>query len=163
MSDVQKSPQDLQRELGELLNEIRVALPGVQVLFAFLLTVPFSPGFARLDSSDRVVYYVAFLSAALASILLIAPTSYARLTWRQREKDELLNVSNLFVIAGCAFVAVGIGCVVYLVTTFIYAPTAAGIAVACVAALLFVTWYVLPIAFRLRRRSHPDSATGPRT
>jgi amino acid transporter len=152
MADSSKSAKDLQRELGELLNEIRVALPGVQVLFAFLLTVPFSQRFGRLDSSDRLVYFVAFLSAAVASVLLIAPTSYARLTWRQKDKDRLLNVSNRLVIAGCAFIAIGLGAVVYLVTIVIYASTAAAIAVALVMTLLGLTWYVLPLTDRLRRR-----------
>jgi hypothetical protein len=156
MTDSSKTAEDLQRELGELLNEIRVALPGVQVLFAFLLTVPFSQRFTLLDSSDRLVYYAAFIAAAVASVLLIAPTSYARLTWRQRDKDRLLSVSNRFVIAGCAFIAIGIGFVVYLVTVTIYAPTVAAVAVAIVATLLVITWYVIPIADRVRRSHRAD-------
>ena len=70
------------RELIELLNELRVALPGVQVLFAFLLTVPFSNGFQRLTGIQRNAYFVAFVLAALSAALLIAPSSYHRLRFR---------------------------------------------------------------------------------
>lgn len=82
------------RELIELLNELRVALPGVQVLFAFLLAVPFQKRFPDLAHRDRVVFYLALLATALSSALMIAPSSYHRLRWRLRDKEKLLETSN---------------------------------------------------------------------
>src|SRR5207302_2390848 len=78
------------RELIELLNELRVALPGVQVLFAFLLAVPFANGFPKLGKLDRHVFFAAFVAAALSTVLLIAPSSYHRLRWRQHHKERML-------------------------------------------------------------------------
>jgi len=88
------------RELIELLNELRVALPGVQVLFAFLLAVPFANGFPKLSGTGRDVFFAAFIATALSTVLLIAPSSYHRLRWRQHDKERLLIVSNALTIAG---------------------------------------------------------------
>src|SRR5213595_3851650 len=88
------------RELIELLNELRVALPGVQVLFAFLLAVPFANGWTRVTDLQRDVFFVAFLATAAASILLIAPSSYHRLRWREGDKEHMLVTSNRLAIAG---------------------------------------------------------------
>ena len=88
------------RELIELLNELRVALPGVQVLFAFLLAVPFANGFPKLSALDRDVFFVAFIATALSTVCLIAPSSYHRLRWRQRDKERLLHISNVLTIIG---------------------------------------------------------------
>jgi len=81
----------LNRELIELLNELRVALPGVQVLFAFLLVLPFQRRFGELGPGDRAVYFTAFLCTALASALLIAPSAYHRLRFREHDKDHMLR------------------------------------------------------------------------
>src|SRR5262249_51360667 len=86
--------EDLDRELIELLNELRVALPGVQVLFAFLLAVPFANGFPKLSQTGRDVFFAAFLATALSTALLIAPSSYHRLRWRQNDKERMLVISN---------------------------------------------------------------------
>ena len=94
------------RELIELLNELRVALPGVQVLFAFLLAVPFANGFPKLGRLDRDIFFVAFIATALSTVLLIAPSSYHRLRWRQHAKERLRVVSNGLTIAGLACLAV---------------------------------------------------------
>ena len=101
------------RELIELLNELRVALPGVQVLFAFLLTVPFSQGFHQVTRAQRGVYYGAFVSAALATALLIAPSSYHRIHFRRRDKERMLLTSNKLAISGMAFLALSVAGVVY--------------------------------------------------
>ncbi|MGH2737606.1 MAG: DUF6328 family protein, partial [Actinomycetota bacterium] len=84
----------LDRELGELLQELRVALPGVQVLFAFLLTVPFSQGFARMTAFQRDLYFAILLATALSSVLFIAPTAYHRIRWRDYDKERLLVTST---------------------------------------------------------------------
>ena len=86
------------RELIELLNELRVALPGVQVLFAFLLAVPFANGFPKLGKLDRDVFFVAFISTALSTVALIAPSSYHRLRWRRHDKERMLVTANALTI-----------------------------------------------------------------
>jgi hypothetical protein len=86
---------DLDRELIELLNELRVALPGVQVLFAFLLAVPFANGWERVTDLQRDVFFVAFLATAAASILLIAPSAHHRLRWREGDKEQMLRRAGL--------------------------------------------------------------------
>ncbi|HEX2195449.1 MAG TPA: DUF6328 family protein [Actinomycetota bacterium] len=137
-----ESKQD--RELIELLNELRVALPGVQVLFAFLLVVPFSQGFAKVTSTQKGVYFAAFLCTTTATLLLIAPTTYHRLRWRQHDKERMLSISNRIVIAGMAFLALAMCCVVYFITSFLYSDLGAlttGVAVGAFA--LF--WFGLPL------------------
>src|SRR3954471_13947215 len=98
----------LDRELIELLNELRVALPGVQVLFAFLLGLPFTQRFEQIDGATEVMYVVSLVSAAAASAFLIAPSAHHRLRWRSRDKERLLRTSNRQAIAGTALLAVGI-------------------------------------------------------
>ena len=134
------------RELIELLNELRVALPGVQVLFAFLLAVPFANGFPKLSPTDRDVYFAAFIATALSSVLLIAPSSYHRLRWRQRDKERLLIISNVLTIAGLFCLAVAITCVVFVITDFLFDATWAGAFTAIVAAMFLLFWYGLPLA-----------------
>jgi hypothetical protein len=138
------------RELIELLNELRVALPGVQVLFAFLLAVPFANGFPRLSALDRDIFFVAFIATALATVLLIAPSSYHRLRWRQRDKERLLVLSNGLTIAGLFCLAVAITCVVFVITDFIFARAWAAAFTAFIAASFLVLWYGLPLAAAIR-------------
>src|SRR3712207_6753340 len=88
------------RELIELLNELRVALPGVQVLFAFLLTVPFAQRFAQITATQKKVYFASVLCVALATAFLIAPTAYHRIQFRERDKEQMLITSNHFAIVG---------------------------------------------------------------
>ena len=141
------------RELGELLNEIRVALPGVQVLFAFLLSVPFSQRFNQLNHLERGVYYAAFIASAVASALFIAPSVFARLTWRHHDKERLLVISNSLSIAASTMLAIGIGCVVYVVTDVLFHSGPAAIATAGIGALIVATWYALPLYDLARHRT----------
>src|SRR5215204_2518417 len=125
------------REMDELLQELRVILPGVQVLFAFLLTVVFSQRFTAL------------LSTAFATIFFIAPTSQHRLLWRQHARAQRLRLANALTIVGSLFLAVGVSCVVFLVADFIYGSATAGVATALVAGAFLVLWYALPLIQRL--------------
>ncbi|HEY5661783.1 MAG TPA: DUF6328 family protein [Gaiellaceae bacterium] len=146
------------RELIELLNELRVALPGVQVLFAFLLAVPFANGFPKLGHTGRVVFYAAFVATALSTALLIAPSSYHRLRWRHHDKERMLVISNTLTIAGLACLAVAITCAVYVITDFLFQQTWASVFTALVALAFLVLWYGLPLASAiadLRRGSRP--------
>ena len=144
------------RELIELLNELRVALPGVQVLFAFLLAVPFANGFPKLGKLDRDVFFAAFISTALSTVALIAPSSYHRLRWRQHDKERMLRISNGLTIAGLALLAVAITCAVFVITDFLFHRAWAATFTALVALAFVVLWYGLPLASLLsdwRRRS----------
>jgi predicted membrane channel-forming protein YqfA (hemolysin III family) len=140
------------RELIELLNELRVALPGVQVLFAFLLAVPFAQGWKRVTAFQKDVFFVAFIATALSSALMIAPSSYHRLLWRVEDKQQIVETSNRLMIAGLFALAVAIEAVVLLVTDYIFARTGAIVTTACVGVFFVVFWYGLALRSRLRDR-----------
>jgi hypothetical protein len=138
----------LDRELIELLNELRVALPGVQVLFAFLLGVPFTQRFGQATELQRDVYFLTFICAAAATALLIAPSAYHRLNWRQADKEHLLVVSNRLAIAGTGFLAISIAGTVFLVTDILFDVTIAALVAAATAAFFGWFWYALPLLRR---------------
>ena len=140
------------RELIELLNELRVALPGVQVLFAFLLILPFSNGFPKLGSLGRDIYFVAFIATAVSSVLLIAPSSYHRLRWRQHDKERMLVISNSLTIVGLAALAVAITATIFVITDFVFHRTWATVFTTIVAALFLVFWYGIPIGAAIKDR-----------
>jgi hypothetical protein len=141
----------LDRELNELLQGLRVLLPGVQVLFAFLLTVPFSQRFGELSSAQETLFVVALTGAAIASALLVAPSAFHRILFRDREKEWIVVWSNRLTIVGTAFLAVAMVCALYLVIEVVLGHGEA-IAVASVLGALFVTlWYVVPY---VRRKSN---------
>ena len=134
------------RELIELLNELRVALPGVQVLFAFLLAVPFAQGFQDTTDFQRALFFVILSFTAIASALLIAPSAWHRLRFRQRDKERILLASNRMAIGGLGFLAAAMTGAVMLVADFIYSPTLTIVGGALAAATFGVLWYVLPLA-----------------
>jgi uncharacterized membrane protein YhaH (DUF805 family) len=135
----------LDRELIELLNELRVALPGVQVLFAFLLAVPFTQRFAETTELQRDTFMVALLSTLAGSVFLIAPTAYHRIRFRDRDKEALLQIGNVFAIIGVIFLAIGMTAVVFLVTDVIYEGFVTAVVTASTAALFAIVWFVLPL------------------
>jgi hypothetical protein len=143
------------RELIELLNELRVALPGVQVLFAFLLAVPFANGFPKLGKVDRDIFFVAFIATAVSTVLLIAPSSYHRLRWRQHDKEKLLVTSNALTIAGLACLAIAITSVVFVITDFLFRRTWAATFSAFIAACFLLLWYGLPLVAAIQDRRRP--------
>jgi Family of unknown function (DUF6328) len=136
------------RELMELLNELRVALPGIQVLFAFLLTIPFSQRFSALDASDRRVYFAAVLATAAATLCLIAPTAHHRLRFRAAVKEHLLRVANVLTIVGLVLLAFAVSAVTYVITDLIYPGTAPRIVAAVLAGAFVLVWFVLPLLYR---------------
>jgi uncharacterized protein DUF6328 len=144
------------RNLNELLGELRVALPGVQVLFAFLLTVPFSQRFGQANAFQEKVYFVTLFGAALASALLIAPTAHHRIQFRLQDKDHLVLVANRLALAGLAALAVSMTGAILLVTDFLFSTLTAVIATVLAAAVFSGLWLVAPLRRRLalsRRRS----------
>lgn len=143
--------RDLDQEWIELLQELRVILPGVQVLFAFLLTIPFSPRFGEISGNDRRMYFVAFLCAAIASALLIAPSVYHRLEWRRHDKEYVLKSANRLALAATVFLAVAVAAAVFLVADFLYGVRAGAGAAVPLARMITWFWYGLPL-YRRRRR-----------
>ena len=141
--------QRINRELIELLNELRVALPGVQVLFAFLLAVPFANGWQRVTTVQKDAYMVALLAALAGSVFLIAPSAWHRILFRGRDKEQLLKISNVFAIIGALFIAIGMSASVFLVTDVLYDDLTASV-VSGLAGLLFAAvWFVWPLTRRL--------------
>jgi uncharacterized protein DUF6328 len=141
----------LDRNLLELLNELRVALPGVQVLFAFLLTVPFTQRFASLTQTQEKVYYATLLATATSALLLIAPSAHHRINFRKQDKAYIVFIANKLTIAGLAFLAAAMSCVVWLITDLLYGSTATAIATATTALSFAALWYVVPVVRRIRR------------
>jgi len=141
------------RELIELLNELRVVTPGVTVLLAFLLAVPFAKGWSRVTEFQRDVFVVAFLAAAVSVALLAAPSSYHRLRFRQGNKEQMVRIGNRLSIAGIAASAVSLEAVVVLVMDFVVSREAAIVAAAALFAVIASLWYGLPLVAALRDRS----------
>ena len=139
------------RELIELLNELRVALPGVQVLFAFLLAVPFARGWSTVTPFQKDVFFVAFIGAAVSSALLIATSSIHRIGWRVSDKEQIVRTGNRLSIGGLLALAVSIVSVVLLVADYIFDRTAAIATAAGVAAVIAATWYGLAFLIREER------------
>ena len=134
----------IDRNFNELLGELRVALPGVQVLFAFLLTVPFAQGFTGLTQFERDLYLVVLLLTALASALLMAPTAYHRVLFRKGYKPQILFFANRSAMAGLAVLAFAMTGAILLIAHVIFGE-AASIAVAIPSGMVFaLLWYVLP-------------------
>ena len=146
----EESPHErADRNLAELLQELRVALPGVQVLFAFLLTVPFSARFEDLTNFQEKLYFGILLGAALSTALFIAPTAGHRILFHMQQKEYLVRVANRFALAGLALLAVSMCGVILLISDILFAP-AVCIVTTTLAVLVFAgLWYVGPL---LRRR-----------
>jgi len=121
--------------MGELLQEIRVAQTGTQILFAFLLGVPFTQRFEQITSFQRTVYYATLLSAAVASVFLIAPSAYHRILFRQKERPFLIEAANRLTLVGLTFVA--------LAMIGVIATTA-------IVGLFAIVWYIVPLSRRVR-------------
>ena len=153
-NDNEESEQDrVNRELDQLLGELRVAMPGVQVLFAFLLTVPFQQRFAQATEFQRDVYFVTLLAAAAASALFVAPTAYHRLMFRARDKPRLVEISSKLALAGLACLAIAMNGAMLLVTDVLFGRTTAVVTVALSSTLFVALWFVLGLVRRLGKQT----------
>jgi predicted membrane channel-forming protein YqfA (hemolysin III family) len=151
VSENQESRDErLDRELIELLNELRVVLPGVQVLFAFLLTVPFTNMFSSITNQQRQVFFAVFLFTAASTALLIAPSAYHRLRWRQHDKEQMLSTANRLSIGGMVFLTLALVGASFLVADLIFHTTAAALVTAAVAGFFAWFWWGLPLSRRLQ-------------
>jgi hypothetical protein len=138
----------LDRNLAELLQELRVALPGVQVLFAFLLAVPFQQHFSTVTPFQQKVYFATLLLTALSAALLISPSAYHRMTFRMQQKHHLVFLANKLAIAGLGCLALAMTGVIMLITDFLYGTTATVIASAAAFLVFVLLWYALPLKRR---------------
>jgi hypothetical protein len=140
------------RNLMELLQELRVAGLGVQVLFGFLLAIPFTTKFSRLSTAQRDLYITALLLAALATAILIAPVAYHRVVFRRREKERLVKATNVMALVGLGAVSLAVTAAVALVLSYVASglPT---VLITIIALGIFAgLWFVLPLTQRNRRR-----------
>jgi hypothetical protein len=142
----------LDRNLGELLQELRVALPGVQVLFAFLLAVPFQQNFTKISEFEKKVYFATLLLTALSAALLIAPSAYHRLTFRYQQKHRLVFISNRLAIAGLATLALAMTCAIMLITDVLFGTVATVVTVTLALTMFTLLWAVLPLKRRFKYR-----------
>jgi membrane-bound metal-dependent hydrolase YbcI (DUF457 family) len=147
---VETTKQRVDRELAELLGELRVALPGVQMLFAFLLTVPFYARFETLERSSRTVFFATFACTTIAAVFMIAPSPNHRLAFRAQDKERLLLRANRFTIVGVAFLALAICGVMYFIAGAVLGPKWAPWTTGMVAALILLTWYLPPLVRAVR-------------
>ena len=153
--DEERSEDERQRDrqMIELLNELRVALPGVQVLFAFLLTVPFSIRFDKLTGFQRDVYYVTLIATALSAACLIAPSSAHRLRFHQGEREWLVESANELMIAGLAFLAVALGGSVLLITDLMFEGLRVWVYTGAVWLIIIGLWFVRPLLRHMQGKS----------
>lgn len=140
----------INRELIELLNELRVALPGVQVLFAFLLAVPFAQRFEAVTELQRDAYMTALLGTMLGSLFLIAPAAHHRIRFRDPDKESILKLANAFAIVGTVFLALAMTSVVFLVTDLLFKGAFTAVVTSATAALFALVWFVLPLVQRAK-------------
>jgi hypothetical protein len=145
--------QRLDRELIELLNELRVVMPGVQVLFGFLLTVPFQQRFETIDDFQRIVYFVTLLLVAAASAFLMGPSAFHRLTFREGQKPYLVRLGTRQTIVGMALLALAMNGVLLLLTDLLFHTTTVAIVVAAMIALFGWLWFGLALWHRASGKS----------
>src|SRR5487761_388694 len=139
------------RNLAELLQELRVAGLGVQVLFGFLLSLPFSARFTRLNHGQRDLYLATLVLAAVATALLLGPVAYHRLVFRRGQKESLVRASSMMAIAGLATVGLAVSAAVLFVTSFVASGLPTVLVTVFVAGLIAMLWFAFPIARRRER------------
>jgi hypothetical protein len=146
---LESEEERVDRNLQEMLGELRVALPGVQVLFAFLLVVPFNQRFADVTDFEKTVYFVTLLFTAASTVCLIAPSAHHRIEFRRQNKESIVTAGNRVVVVGLGLLGIAMTGAVLFVTAVLY-DTAMTIAAAVGVGMAFaVLWYGVP----LRRRA----------
>jgi hypothetical protein len=136
------------RNLAELLQELRVSGLGVQVLFGFLLSLPFTVRFVRLSNAQRDLYLASLVLSAAATALLLGPVAYHRLVFRRQQKESLVRAASVMAILGLGTVGLAISSAVLLVSSYVTTAVPAGIITACIAVLFAGLWFAFPLARR---------------
>jgi Family of unknown function (DUF6328) len=144
------------RNLSDLLQELRVALPGVQVLFAFLLTVPFSQRFDQLSDFEQWLYFGVLITVALATVLLVAPTAGHRILFRRQQKEFIVTLSNTLALMGLLLLALAMTGAIALISSFVFGTTTAVWSTIVMAAAFIGFWFLGPIR---RRQKLPPRAS----
>jgi hypothetical protein len=142
------------RQLIELLNELRIALPGVQILFAFLLAVPFQVGFQHVTPTQKGIFYATLLATALSTICLIAPSATHRVRFHKRDREYLVESANAYLIAGLVFLAAAMVLALILITDVLYRGVVVWLAPALIGLVMVGVWFGRPLA-RGSRSSGP--------
>jgi cation transport ATPase len=137
----EEEQERLNRQMTELLNELRVAMPGVQVLFGFLLAVPFQQRFQTVDVFQRDVYFVALVASAVATAFLIAPSAYHRIAFGQHEKPRIIAIGTVQFICGLAALAIAMNCSVLLVTDFLFQARTVVVTLVVLGTLFASLWF----------------------
>lgn len=151
----------LDRNLAELLQELRVAFPGVQILFAFLLAVPFQGNFTNISPFQEKVYFVTLLCTAVSAALLIAPAAYHRMTFRFQQKRRLVLLANGMMIVALGFLALAMTGAIMLITDVLFGTVATIVTSLAAAAMFAVLWYLMPLQRRVSlKRRDAESAGG---
>ena len=148
--DRTKEERKRDRQMAELLQELRVALPGVQILFAFLLTVPFSQGFQKATDFQRDLFFATLLMTAASTVCLIAPTATHRLRFHQGERAYIIESSNRLLIAGLVFLAFAIIGAISLITDYLFDLGGHWYWPLAIALLLIVLWFIRPLVRHVR-------------
>ena len=146
----EEEQERLNRQMLELLNELRVAMPGVQVLFGFLLTVPFQQGWRRVNEFQENVYFVTLIAAAVATAFLIAPSAYHRMTFQHQEKPNIIRIGTGQMVVGLLALAVAMNGAVLFVTDVLFDTGTTIVAIVCLGALYATLWFGLGLVRRLQ-------------
>src|SRR4051812_21773942 len=147
----EEEQERLNRQMMELLNELRVAMPGVQILFGFLLTVPFQQRFSQVTDFQQTVYFVSLVMAAVAAALLIAPSAYHRVTFEQQEKPNIIRLGTGELLAGMAALAIAMNGAVLLVTDVLFSAGTATVTVVLLTTLYLTLWFGLGLVRRVQK------------
>jgi hypothetical protein len=152
MGDDDRSEEEVKRDrqMAELLQELRIALPGVQILFAFLLTVPFAQGFQQVTNFQRDLYFATLLATTASTACLIAPSATHRLRFHQKDRAYIVESANRLLIAGLVFLAGAIVCAVTLITDYLFGLGDSWYWPVAVAVTLLVLWFARPLIRRAR-------------
>jgi len=145
MTGTETDKERTDRQLNELLSELRVVLPGAQVLLGFLFTVPFATRFGRVTHLQRVAFFVCLLCAVAGTVLLMAPSVYHRVRWEHGGKKEVIAVAHQLFLAGTALVALAIVAAVFMVSDVLFGRIAGVIAASISGLAILLVWYALPL------------------
>lgn len=156
--DDESDAERLDRNYGELLQELRVAQTGVQILFAFLLGIAFQQQFQKIESYQRTIYLVTLVAAACAAITLIAPVAIHRMLFRRHQKNQLVMMTSMLAATGLVFLGIAILAAVLFVVDVVENLTAGIIVTGVLALILLMLWYAMPFNFR---RKHPMRELSP--
>jgi len=147
----EEEQERLNRQMIELLNELRVAMPGVQILFGFLLTVPFQQRFSQVTDFQQTVYFATLVTAAVAAAFLIAPSAYHRVMFEQQDKPNIIHIGTAQFLVGLAALAVAMNGAVLLVTDVLFSAGTVTVTVVLLATLYFTLWFGFGLVRRMQK------------